>query len=359
MLLLLAALIITGSSDRLRNIDWYHFEPTYFVLRDLNAGQTPGVQRAWTELTLRDAAGALSAGSRDQMVRFALTQQAKAMPPFTSLDTNVVDFLAKRWVSGDLPQAQQTQFFEQAVRSKLAVRPKVILGERVPYLVIHDGLGPSTGSLWYRLSMQGAVLDGNPTEGNFGGSMEGSGFGGGSFGSSLSCPSPGKHDVALKFRVEQFSGPFDSASSTLLCRDDRTLIGSFLVVTKPPSDFIGPVFDPKLESAMKAAIKAGDLRYYVQSKMLNGQIDSSNLPANIAFEIFARYGGREFQVGDVTCNAGGGGSDYGIGASLKTPPPAKIDLILRPSAKVARGTVDMQSFWNEEILLPGVPVISK
>lgn len=359
-LLLLAVFLFFGASiPALQTIDWYRFKPTSFVLLDLNSAQPTTAQRAWAEMIRRDATTRLSAATRDKLVHFALAQQAKAASPFIQLDTDAVNYLAARWAAGDLPQTQRDQFFRQSVRTKLAIRPKVILGERVPYLMIHDGLGPGSSSLWYRLSMRGTVLDGKPAEGNIGGSSACSGFGGGSFGSSLDCPSPGKHDVALTFRVEVLSGPFDSPSSALLLRDDRALTGTFQVVTKAPPEFIGPIFDPKLEPAMKAGIKAEDFRYEIKSKWINGQIDSSSLPANIAYEVFARYGGAEQSLGYITCNAGSGGSDYGVAASPKTPPPAKIDLVLRPGAKVARGTVDMQSFWNEEIVLPGVPVTSK
>jgi hypothetical protein len=147
VLLLLGFLVFTGGISEFQSVDWYHYKPAHFVLRDLNSGRAPDQQRAWTELMRRDAAKSLSADVRDAMARFTLTQQANAVQPYNSLDTDTINYLGARCLANDLPADQRTRFFEQSIRTKLIVRNPVVAGDRVPYLTIHDGLGPTTGNL--------------------------------------------------------------------------------------------------------------------------------------------------------------------------------------------------------------------
>src|SRR5208282_918825 len=107
---------------------------------------------------------------------------------------------------------------------------QVIAGDSVPYLAIHDGLGPINGSLWFKLSTTGDAIDGKPIPGSTGGYGAMSGFGSGSMGSSVSAPPPGKHQLSLTFRVEVFKGPFSSLALTPVYHADHILTGNFEVL---------------------------------------------------------------------------------------------------------------------------------
>src|SRR5580658_6525765 len=48
-----------------QNFNWYHYKPTFLVLRDLNSPKATDAQRAWAELVARDSAGSLWKSSRD------------------------------------------------------------------------------------------------------------------------------------------------------------------------------------------------------------------------------------------------------------------------------------------------------
>ena len=355
ILLMVGGLLVAVSDDSLSNIDWYEYTPTYFVLRDLNSTTPANVQRAWTELVRRDTAGELSAERRDRLVVFALAQQAAAKPPYGPMDTAAVNYLGTRLVAGDLPAAQRTKVFEQSVRMTLQIRPKVIAGDLVPYLFAHDGAGPENHSIWIRITEAGATIDGKPVSGNDGGSSGFSGFSSGSFGSALKCPVVGKHSATLTCQITMFAGTFDSATATLLYRADRTLSGNFEVLATEPSGYMQPMFDPKLVAAMAAAIKPTSFRYNIKQKSLDGQFNISGLPVNLACDVYVRYGGNETKLSAMTC-AVGSPCDYGVGGKVKGSVPTTIDIILRPSEKAARQTVDFRTFWNQEIVFPNVPV---
>jgi hypothetical protein len=85
-LLALWAAFTWGGSSRLQNVDWYHYKPTYFVLKDLNSGQSALALRAWNELTRREGDASLSPAAREKLVSFALANQAVAKAPFGMLE---------------------------------------------------------------------------------------------------------------------------------------------------------------------------------------------------------------------------------------------------------------------------------
>ncbi len=358
VLLLWGLLSLTGGISRLQNIDWYQYDPEYFVLKDLNSNQPSTVERAWIELARRDAGGSLSAPSRDKLVRFALSRQGNAKAPYNNLDIRTINYLGNRVAVGDLPQEQRTRFFEQSLRLRLAVRPKVIAGDSVPYLAIHEGLGPSSG-FWAKLTMIGGGVDGKPGQSNAGGSSSWGGFGTGSIGSSLECRVPGKHEISLTFGVEIFNGPFNSAGGAPLYRSNRTLTSSFEVLAAKPQNLVQPIFDPKLAGAIKAVIAPESFHFSARNEnSFQGNIHFFAAPVNLAFDVYVRYGGKEHQLGAVTCSARNGplSNDYSVFGKGTPPVPGTVDVILRPSEKAARGTADLYSFWNQELVYPNVPV---
>lgn len=228
---------MTHGLSRVSNINWYRFEPTYFVFRDLNSGQPLVVQAAWVELARRDANGSLSTESRDKLVRFALIRQANALELYMVLDTDTINYLGRRLVAGDLPQAQRTKIGEQSVRMQAVIGPTVIAGEAVSYSVECKAFAPNDGGYWVQVSMNGAAIDGMPIQGNLGGSLRMAGIGsGGTMSDQPNNSIPGKHELSLNFRIEIYPGAIRSAAGTPsgnpLYQGDRTFTGSFEVVPK-------------------------------------------------------------------------------------------------------------------------------
>src|SRR5580704_7366174 len=107
LILVVGLLIVSGEFSNIQQIDWYHYVPTYFVLRDLNSTNQASQIQAWADLTTRDSAGSLSADSRNKLVAFALNRQAYTTSPFSTFDRIVIDYLGTRLAAGDLPIDQQ------------------------------------------------------------------------------------------------------------------------------------------------------------------------------------------------------------------------------------------------------------
>jgi hypothetical protein len=353
IILLLAIFLIASSTSTFQNINWYQYKPTWLVLRDLNS-QTPAtVQTAWTELVRRDGLGSLSADARQKLVQFALTQQFNAKSPYTPFDTDTVGYLGKRMAAGDLPKEDEAKFFDQCVRARFSVRPIVIAGDFVPYQVADESVGPT--NLAIKRTIASMTLDDRQLA-TGGGSSESSGFGSGTLSSAVPCPDIGEHQLQTVLHVEFYNGPVSGHGLTPIGTIDRALVQKFLVVPKNTPSTVAPAFDAKVESTILATIQLHDFKYHSKTHTVEGEIRISNAPVNIAADAFISYAGREQPLNYLTYNANNGLWDCGIQGAVTPPPPAKIDIVLRPSEKIARGTVDMKTYWNHELVFHDVPV---
>lgn len=182
--------------------------------------------------------------------------------------------------------------------------------------------------------------------------LKGNSCGGGIFGGfDQSVPSgvPGNHQVQFVARIQIFAAP----NSTLLYQFNRTLSASFEVLASKPNGLMKPMSDPRLAAAVRAAVNLESLDSYAGD--LEGSVSIKSPPVNLAFDVFVRYGGAEYQVGEVTGSAGED-TDIMFSGRPKEPVPGAVDVILRPSEKAARGTVDMYTYWNQELVYTNVPV---
>jgi hypothetical protein len=358
LILGLGLLIVSGEWSDIQQIDWYHYLPTYLVLHDLNSTNQASQTRAWTELSRRDGASSLSADARNQLVLFALNEQANATFPPSAFDRTLIDYLGGRLAAGDLPLDQQKKICEQSLLASLVVRPKVIVGDPVPYTICHFGQGPN--NLCMRLIINGCAIDGKTIAG-LGGLSGSFGLGGvGSMGSSIPPQPIGPHQLAMTCRIDFFISPPNAfqfnTTAPPLYTIDRTFTAKFEVFSKSAGLSIQQINDPKLATAMKAAISLGSFRYGVTNHWIQGTIHFNHVPANAAFDVVARYNGTERSLGSAIANANCGLSDYEVMSQTTPPPPASIEILLRPSEKVASGTVDMLNYWNQEVDFPNVPL---
>ena len=354
IVVLLGAGMLAACVAQVQNFNWYQYKPTYFVLRDLNSPRGADIQRAWMELVARDSAGSLWKSSRDAMVRFALAHQANAKPPINPLDTAVVNYLGMRTLAGDLPADQQHRFLDQSARTQVALRAHVRQGDSAPYGLTTESLLPPSGNFWTRITMSELKVDGSVVS-KVTGTMEFGQMGGsGTFASAAPPPAVGIHHAIETARVEVFSGPMgDTSRSSRLYVADRQLAGDFAVVRRGEGELIRGVFDPKSEAAAKAAVSVRDFKYDAKLRQLGGQIQFQNPPTDMAFEAWARYGGKEVSLGFFSCRAGAGISGYATSNAVDAP-TGMIDVILVPSEKAAADTLDIYSYWNGKIELRNV-----
>jgi len=210
------------------------------------------------------------------------------------------------------------------------------------------------------LTSRSISIDDRQVDGPSGGSASFGGFGTGSWGTTTNCPSAGKHELSLTLRIEISTGPMDlPGANTLQYQTDRLLTGNFEVLPVRPVNLIRTIFDPKLSAVVKASLSPRDFHYRLKDHSLEGTIQFNNPPMNLAFDVVALYGGKEHRLGEVMYHFPAGTGSYGISGFFSDPPPAKIDLVLRPSEQAVTDTVDIYSYWNQEMMFPNIPVAAQ
>src|SRR6476620_7970122 len=203
-------------------------------------------------------AGGIPAAQHDRLADMALAMQAAGRPG------NLVDWLGQEILDGKVSVSQKAKFFEQAVVLELRVRPRVVLGDPIPYEIGNLGrTSPGGQGWWHRIEYLAVTLDGKPSLAG-GGSSRGWGFGaGGSSGSWIPCQTPGPHTVSAGARVRIYRGGSgfndDNARSVLFHEREVTLTGSTVVVpAEAAKDYVRSVEDPSLNSAIRQYVTPMD-----------------------------------------------------------------------------------------------------
>jgi hypothetical protein len=229
----------------------------------------------------------------------------------------------------------------------------------VPYQIDESSRVCGPGFFVHVVYGGGTTIDGKgagPT-GEGSGSMSGLGSGG-STGNSVKYNQVGKHQLVVTPHVELRQGNFDAGA--IIFQEDRQLTADFEIVATPPPDYFRLIDDPTLAIPIKAAIVPTKFAFSSQRPgNLNGNLKITNVPATIAFNVFARFNNREYQLSGIVCNKGSG-ADYGVGGiagdATAATQPSTFDLILRSNESIGRQTIDQHSIWKGELIYPNVPV---
>jgi hypothetical protein len=352
LLLLLGLLPLAGLATVIaRQIDWYQYRPASWLVQDLTSPNFAQYNRAWNELDRRHKSSAgLSPSVEQKLIALALKQQAQ--PTSVPLQGELVDFLGDMFLANKLTKSQSDLFFAQAIVLQLAVRPTVIAGDDVPYMLALTGRTPSN-NWWFRISFIQAKIGDRVVRD--GGSTTFSGSASGNFGSYGKVTTPGKHTVETTNRIDFFNGPSDDErASRLCCTRTLTFKADFQALEKAPADYIKLIDDPTLQPKIQKAITVPQCVKYADR--YNLVIDIKNAPANVAFDVFARLGTLEYPLGYIALPKGRQCSFRLNAGSLNGVFPRKIDLVFRSSEKVARRTTNLFEIWSGEILLKDVEV---
>ena len=93
-----------------------------------------------------------------------------------------------------------------------------------------------------------------------------------------------------------------------------------------------------------------------QDKGIEVSLNIEKPPANAAFEVLARVGGKEHRITTIAHPAGAS-TNHGFGSfDLPRFDGDRLDLILRSSDEALRETVDMYLAWRGEIVIENVQV---
>ncbi|MBN1343819.1 MAG: hypothetical protein JXQ73_14140 [Phycisphaerae bacterium] len=353
---------------RFRGTDWYRFRPTAWVIGDLRSGDWEIVGKALKEFRQRIASDSLSASQVARLMDVCLREQV-AEPP-SPIVGQLMDLVERCRLRGVLSETQQAQYLRQMVDLRLLVRPRVALGDPVPYRVEYE---PRVSyPLASSLTCSQVLLDGKPAASPGWASVDllrrserHAGFF--PFGSGdeqqlkalLPVATPGVHQLALVMRV-RIGRPSPRAAPThcqWFHEADVALTETFEVVSANPQTCIRLIKDDALRASLQSYLTPCVFKHGVGSDCeVRGYIDADPLPVNVAFEVFVRSGGKEHSVGHVAVSRDGGASSKSpIAGRVGTALPSRCDIILRSSAEVARQSLDLFEIWRGELVYENVP----
>ena len=342
-----------------RKQDWYRVWPVAWVKADLNSGRASAVQRAWEELMRRDQAGRLSDRQQADLVKWCLAEQVAPAPTHLML-RDMMDYLATRFLEGTLSSEDKTTFFEQIITLDLQVRPRIVVGDRLPFSMPWPmNRGPAM-SFWFQLDECPLLIDGRPvgrrarrgkTEHAWGG------VGGTSRYGRAWDLAPGSHTLGTLTEVRYYRGPYKGVEESRLCHTQTLRLEErFEVLATEPADFVKAVDDPSLKDDMFLCVRPEHLALKGDSKVFTCDIHMSGLQMNVAFDVYVRTGKYEEHVGQCFSRPGPGTHSFGVEASWERGAVDNIDIILRSSEEMARKTVDIYEFWQGELVHEDIPV---
>lgn len=225
---LLVAAIVVG---QVREIKWYSYLPTSWMLEDLKRGQYGSAMDAYWELKGKLRANELSPEHRNEFIRIALEMQSqKPTPPITEA---LEVMLLSELVDNRLTEEERDKFFRQGIPFELMLPKLAAHGEPVFYQVT----GPVTvlkmvvwkfriTDIRYRIDGAETVHYRNDEAGSAGSIGTGA-----DFYRSLPAMNSGRHSLDLEFRFEIWN------DNVKLWLEDVHIAGEFEVAesTEEPS----------------------------------------------------------------------------------------------------------------------------
>ncbi len=351
--------MLLNSAD---NPGWYSYLTTKRLLATFETvpvhdGRTIA---AWQELWQRDQDGDLSAAVRTRLIDLCLQAQARGPGGMVGGE---VEFLAGHYVRGRLNAAQQQTFLRQLVDLRLRVRPRVAAGDPVPFEVtsranLLDNLqlrlrdativsGERVLSAWPQLLSTTQAFD----------SLRG----------EFSCPERGSYPVVLH-ATAQVRAPgvgTDGQAGYQVCAEWPVELTSRFETTAPAAAEFplesDPAMGPQLAQRVRPMhVEFRNYRTDWRQSCIDGQLaagfDVDTLPVDVAFEVTARIGDREFPLEILSRRAGQDRTHCEVGCRYSGPLPRSMDLVLRGSPRAARRTIDLAGAWAGELTCQNVRV---
>jgi len=365
ILMILACLPMFPSVRNAFNaINWYHYKPASFVLADLD---TPFICfHAIEELCRRDSAGKLPESSRQGLIERAL--RAQSTTPLAR--RNLLEYLSEAFVNGRLTQAQMDLFMDQAIRMTIAVRPVVAEGDPIPFCVWADSsvsidiARTYPQALWYqrtdKLEIDGKAIEFRGVRGD-GGSRGGQfHFGNhGDRGSGALAGAVGERVIEIESLWTFWHGTqADEAKSRKLGTRTYSAKATYEVVPRDLAPNFELPYTFELHEKVLQSIQPWTSLRYGKYGALNVPLQLTNVPCDVAFDVFVKIDQKEMRVGSVICAKGKSERSLLSRLDIKQP-PAKVDILLRSNVNVAKKTLDLTAIYSGEFEFPNVPVVQE
>jgi len=373
-------------------INWYQFRSTTLVMQDLRTGSgrpppnrntplsTQGMGHgspeervdlarvALDELLRREKAGHLPEQDRNAIAELALGVQ-QSWPKLSPVQYHLLDYLDERIVAGDLTAEQQDRFYGPALDEQLTVRPVVLAGDDVPMRLALKHAWAFRGNWLVDFKYQSVDVDGrsvplSPAPESYplmvvGGGQQSDDKVGDN--RTAPCPSIGHHllNAMILLRIHYGGNTFPE-NGPVMRSVTLKLSTPFEVAAPSTQSAVKLIDDPSMVSRLRAAMTATDFQYSNWgSEDILGLVRIAPVPINVAFDVFARYAGSEYPIGQLTQSAGAVGHYAWCRSQMKKSlpkPPPTIEIVLRSSPQAARATLDLYQIWNGEIAVGGVRI---
>lgn len=357
--LFLAALAAMCFVQSGRQYDWYRTWPFAWVKAGLGSANAQTAQRAWEELVRRERVERLSSRHQAELIELYLAEQVAPAPTHLLL-SSMMNYLGERFLEDELSDENKTAFFEQIITLDLQVRPRIVVGDRLPYAMPWSGNRGPGGSFWLHLDDCPLLIDGRPTGriARRGKSEKTWGGVGGMSKYGRPCDlAPGQHTLSTIAEVRYYHGRFKDVDQSRLCHVQTLhLEAKFEVLETEPDDFMKPVDDPSLKENLLISVRPQDLALAGDPKTFTWTIAMTGLPMNVAFDVYVRVGTREQHLGVVSGRPERGTHYHSSENSWNHEPVDTVDVILRSSEEMARKTIDIYEFWEGELVHEDVPV---
>ncbi|MCC6682438.1 MAG: hypothetical protein IT445_16180 [Phycisphaeraceae bacterium] len=341
--------------------DWRHMEPV--ALLRLEARWYPQATAPLDELIRRLQAGALSKEQINNIADDALVVQGDLAIHWKP---KWGDFVEEAQYAGSLDPAKWETYGHQAIRDifQLELRPRVRLGDPVPYSLLGATARVGNeihGQLWVQIEGRSVNVDGYTQQFNHGFYASLDVNNSNWMNSNLNLDStiletltPGRCKLSMHIRLSVYEG-------AMLSQDDVILEDEFdLLPADQPS--VRAVTDEPLSQVVRDALGWLEIEMdFVEQNAelyIGGSIRVERLPVGLAFDVFARdrASGQEWSCGSV-CMVANREDAYGLGGIVPNDFDAQsVDVILRPSAEMAAGSIDVFDYWGEQVVIENVPV---
>ena len=358
--LLLIVLATLPLLKPVQQINWYQYVPTGVVLNHLETTTGPALQKAWKEIRRRDKAGQLSKRHLNRLIEIGLKEQASSSP--RKMQQTFINYLGQLYLDSTRSQQQNAlspeqadRFFSQMVTVEFETRPRVVRGDPVPYRIKHVGSGPRQGFYSEKKLLAIAVDDSEVQRS--GGAMSGGVSGHGAMSSVFEYDVPGTHTIKADLRLRIYEGTVGTREEdrVLLYEEERSLKTEFELLDEEPEGYIQMVENPTLKQQLQNCITPERFAFRGRPNKLHGYMESKKVPVNVAFEVLASIGRKEYRLSSLQVLQGQS-TTWHFGAYADIPPAESCTVILRSNEKGARRTVDMFDIWDGELVYENIPI---
>jgi hypothetical protein len=377
-------LLLAGSLTTLIGVTrWGDFEinvykPVWLLAREAGSDDAALRDAAMKELSARLKGGKLNPQQVTLVLDNILAWQADANRTWVPLWGNL--FQAAR-ASGLVPDEKWKQYALNSTQATMEIRPVLRRGEALPYWLgrtpgrVGQGRRDELRAQW---EIKGVTIGGKRIrkQRHGGSGMEIDIWGGRTSGSQIEINAKDFADIpngptTVAVEVEQeFYQARPQWPGTLLGKRTTT-ITLRLEIVPADAETVKVVKDAALREAVEKSLVISSWHFSASNqqpvvfieddKQVSFSIQANNSTIGLAYDVYLKTPQREWKMGTASFPKGKTGG-WGLNEDVKDMPGfapdrvERVDIVLRPSVKVALNTIDILEMWDGEVMFQDVPV---